>query len=322
MHQDGATGSIDLRRLRVWATLLKETQPDLVHVRGLGNEGFHGALAARLAGCPRILVSVHGTARDLTGPASLKRRAIVTGLEPATLWMATHVTTVCESAARRGFVQRHAAKFVGPIVNGVEIPARTSQATLTDVRSELDLAPEDVAVISVGRLSHEKGHRDLAEGFRLLPMAQRSVIVFVLVGDGPDAADIEELYRRSGVSTRFLGRRLDVPRLLAASDIFAFPSLHENLSNALLEAMSHALPVVATRVGGNTEVLAYGGGILVSAGDPRGLAGALAELVADRTRRLELGDTAASVVRDHYSKERMVEVLDTTYRQILQGTRP
>ena len=124
MHQDGATGSIDLRRLRVWATLLKETQPDLVHVRGLGNEGFHGALAARLAGCPRILVSVHGTARDLTGPASLKRRAIVTGLEPATLWMATHVTTVCESAARRGFVRRHAAKFVGPIVNGVEIPAR------------------------------------------------------------------------------------------------------------------------------------------------------------------------------------------------------
>ena len=68
MHQESATGSIDVVRLRAWTLMLKDIQPDLVHVRGLGNEGFHGVLAARLAGCPRVLVSVHGTARDLPDP--------------------------------------------------------------------------------------------------------------------------------------------------------------------------------------------------------------------------------------------------------------
>ncbi len=152
-----------------------------------------------------------------------------------------------------------------------------------------------------------------------MPRTNRSSIVFLLVGDGPDADEIKGLYDRSGVRVQALGRRLDVPRLLGASDIFAFPSLHENMSNALLEAMSHGLPVVATRVGGNTEVLAHGGGILVGVRDPDALASALSELVTDRPLRLQLGHAAASVVTEHFSMERMVEVLDATYRQILAG---
>jgi len=85
MHQPSTAKPVDVRLLRQWVSFLRRVQPDLVHVRGLGNEGFRAALAARLAGCPRILVSIHGTVRDLNVPTSPRRTALVRLVEPATL---------------------------------------------------------------------------------------------------------------------------------------------------------------------------------------------------------------------------------------------
>ena len=317
VHQERAGGGIDVPRLRTWTAMLREVEPDLVHVRGLGNEGFHGALAARLAGCPRVLVTIHGTVRDLVGPATARRRVVAHGLEPATLRMATHIATVCEYAAGRAFVQRHGRKLLGPVANGVDLVDTVDPVVRAEVRAELRLEPGDVAVASVGRLSFDKGHRDLAAALSLLPAWSRDRLVLVLVGDGPDAAEIRGLYTRTGVRARFLGRRLDVPRILGACDVFAFPTLHENLSNALLEAMAHGLPVVATRVGGNTEVLSGGAGRLVDAQEPAGLAAALAEVVASASMRSAMGSAAVARVRSRYSTTRMCDVLDETYQQIL-----
>jgi glycosyltransferase involved in cell wall biosynthesis len=318
MHQASATGGIDVFRLRAWVRMLRETRPDLVHVRGLGNEGFHGVLAAHLAGCPRILVSVHGTVRDLTGRPTLKRRLLVGAVEPATLRLATRVTTVCEYAAQRDFVRRHSAKFVGPITNGVDA-VLVDDATRSRVRAELGLASESVALISLGRLSRDKGHADLASALATMPDDVRSTVVLLVVGSGPDAEEIEAAYRASGVATRFLGRRHDVPQLLGSADVFVFPSWHENLSNALLEGMAQGLPVVATRVGGNSEVVTRGGGLLVPARSPGELSAAITALVTDSGRRAVLGKESAEVVRVHYSTDRMIEVLDDTYRTILAG---
>ncbi|GAA4379549.1 glycosyltransferase family 4 protein [Nocardioides caricicola] len=320
MHQEWATGGIDVSRVRSWARMLREVRPDLVHVRGLGNEGFHGVLAARLARCPRVLVSMHGTVRDLTTPATLKQRALVGVFEPATLRLATHVTTVCEYAAERDFIRKHAGKFVGPITNGVD-PVVVDPGARSALRSELGLAPEDVALVSVGRLTFEKGHTDLAAALGRLEPHVREQVVLVVVGSGPDEEAIRDGYATAGVRTAFLGRRLDVPQLLASSDVFVFPSLHENLSNALLEAMAQGLPVVATRVGGNTEVVRRGGGLLVEARDPAGLAEAIGSLVADRARREGLGVEAAGVAARHYSTRRMLEILDETYRAVLSDGR-
>jgi hypothetical protein len=89
MHQDSVNGAIDFKRLRAWRSFLRVEKPAIVHVRGLGNEGFHGALAARLAGVPGVLVSVHGTHRDLSGPMTPKRWLMTRVLEPVTLRMAT-----------------------------------------------------------------------------------------------------------------------------------------------------------------------------------------------------------------------------------------
>lgn len=316
MHQDRTTGGLDVGRIRSWTRMLRDVRPDLVHVRGLGNEGFHGVLAAWLAHCPRVLLSMHGTVRDLTDSSGLRREALVRIVEPTTLRLATHVTTVCDYAAERGFIRRHADKFVGPITNGVD-PIHVGRHERAEIREELGIARDDVALMSVGRLTLEKGHADLADAVGRLSKATRGRAVLVVVGSGPDEAVIREGHAGSGVRTVFLGRRLDVPRLLASGDVFVFPSLHENLSNALLEAMAQGLPAVATRVGGNTEVLARGGGLLVEPRDPAGLAVAVDLMINDPSRRAALGAQAAEIAATHYSTRRMLEVLDETYCAVL-----
>lgn len=316
MHQERTAGTIDVTRLRSWVRMLREVRPDVVHIRGLGNEGFHGVLAARLARCPRILLSIHGTVRDLSGAPTLKHRVLRSGLEPASLRMATHVTTVCHFASRRSFLAPYAQKMVGPLTNGVVIVEPDAQARAV-TRSELDLSDHDVAVITVGRLSQEKGHQDLAAALRGMSPDLLKRIVLLLVGDGPQRLEIERDYSIPGLRLRSLGMRLDVPRLLQAADVFAFPSWHENLSNALLEAMAAGLPVVATEVGGNTEVVERGGGILVPARNSDEITSALMLLVESPRKRAEMGAAARQVIRQHYSMDRMVQVTDDVYQTVL-----
>ncbi|PYC76002.1 glycosyl transferase [Micromonospora arborensis] len=326
MHQSAGNGSLNVPLLREWVRLLRRVRPALVHVRGLQNEGLHGVLAARLAGCPRVLVTVHGTVRDLRQAGRpWRRRLLVHGAEPATLRLASHVGTVCEYAAGRDFLGGLGGKFVGVIPNGVPLPTHP-RAPRDRVRAELDLRPDDVAMIAVSRLTWEKGYAVLADALRRLPPStdrrqHRSAArrVLLVAGDGPDRDTIAALLAGvDGVEVRLLGNRLDVPDLLAAADVFVFPTLHENLSNALLEAMAHGLPVVASAVGGNIEVLRSGGGRLVPAGDPDALAGALSPLLDDPAERRHVGELGRKVVAESYSLDVMLGALDRVYQRIIQ----
>ncbi|MEV6813685.1 glycosyltransferase [Micromonospora sp. NPDC051296] len=323
MHQGGGNGGLDVALLRTWVALLRRVRPDLVHVRGLQNEGFHGVIAARLAGCPRILVTVHGTVRDLRHAGRPLRRALlVHTAEPLTVRGATHVATVCRATAGRDFLRGCGKRFVGVIPNGVPMPVGPSPRDR--VRADLGLRTGDLAMITVARLTWEKGYGVLADAVRRLPAGPGRRVLLV-VGDGPDGPAVTAALRAAadptGLDVRLLGSRADVPDLLSAADLFVFPSLHENLSNALLEAMAHGLPVVATAVGGNVEVLRDGDGVLVPAGDPVALAEALLPLLADPAARAGLGRRAHERVRDRYSLDAMLGTLDSVYRRILAAPR-
>jgi len=316
LHQDCAAGGIDVSMLRRWVRTLRRVKPDLVHVRGLGNEGFHGALAARLAGCPRVLVSVHGTVRDLNAPHSLRRQVVARGLEPATLRFASDIVTVCRATAERSFLDPYRRKLVGVVPNGVRVQSKTPGHG-DGVRLELGLGPDDVALIVVGRLTVEKGHLVLARALARLD-AERARMVLLVVGDGPDRAQIESSYRSvEGLRVMMLGQRQEVSRLLSAADVFVFPTLHENLSNALLEGMAAGLPVIASRVGGNVEVLEGGGGTLVPPAESAPLADAIAELMNDPSARLSRGQIARRVVNERYTLAHMVAGWDEVYERIL-----
>ncbi len=314
MHQDTATGGVDLGRVWRWARRVRSEHAELVHVRGLGNEGFHGALAARLGGAPRVLLSVHGSVRDLQRPPHRLRALVVAQvLEPLTLLLSTDVVTMCQSMSERSFLRPFRRRLRAVVPNGVGL-ARPPADLRLSTRSALGLAADEVVAILVGRLSVEKGHLVLAEALRTPATA---ALTLLIVGDGPDRAEVEAAYAGAGSRTLLVGQQGDVRPYLAAADLFVFPTLHENLSNALIEAMAAGLPVVATAVGGNVEVLSYGGGLLVPAGAPQPLRRALDRLVADPDLRDRLGMQARRTVEQHYSLEHMVQAWDGVYRQLL-----
>ncbi|GAB3444342.1 hypothetical protein GCM10027517_23870 [Phycicoccus ginsengisoli] len=322
MHQPGPAGGINLPLVQAWASMLREVRPDLVHVRGLGNEGFHGVLAARVARCPRILVSIHGTVRDLSHSTNrLRQGVLVRGIEPATLSMATDVAAVCRAMRDRTFLDRVRENVRGYVPNGVNVPLPVTAADRAKKRAGIGLSPSDVGVVVVGRLSLEKGHLQLADALGRLDQKALTSAVLVLVGDGPDAATITAAYTAvPGLRLVALGRRHDVQDILQACDVFAFPTLHENLSNALLEAMAAGLPVVASAVGGNVEVLEQGGGILVPVSDRVQLSDAVERLVREPGLRTSLGQQGVDVIRNSYTEDHMVRGWDRMYQAILTDT--
>jgi Glycosyltransferase len=260
VRQPLAAGGINIALIREMAREMKAFHPDLAHIRGLGNEGFHGVAAARLARVPRILVSVHGSVGDVINSRGRLRQGVVANLlEPLTLRMATAVCTVCESALNKPILRRVQDKVVGVVPNGVDLP-NLDQVDRAQTRQELSIGRDAAVLIVVARLALDKGHLDLLEAMEGVTMPTQRALHLLIVGDGPDSAAISQRASRlRNVTVHLLGRRLDVNQLLRASDVFVFPTLHENMSNALLEAMASGLPVVATNVGGNTEVVSRGG---------------------------------------------------------------
>lgn len=317
MPQPGPAGGINLGLLSHFRKEILRIRPDMVHVRGLGNEGFHGALAARLAGVSRILVSVHGTVRDLQFPGNRIRHALVRDvLEPATLRMASHILTVCHYAAEREFLHPYRNKFVGVVHNGVEIPV-PGVGRRAELRNQFGVAPEDVVAVCVSRITREKGYFLLAESLAKLPALDR-VLHLWIVGEGPDRAAIETVMpRRSDLVVHFLGHRSDVGDVLVEGDFFLFPSLHENLSNALLEGMSHGLPAIAFAVGGNTEVVASDAGALIPPGDVDSFSRAIAFYVLDSDARQAHGKRARELVAKSFSMSNMIEGMFDVYRRVL-----
>jgi glycosyltransferase involved in cell wall biosynthesis len=118
---------------------------------------------------------------------------------------------------------------------------------------------------------------------------------------------------------RFLGHRDDIPECLAALDLFVFPSQNEGMGRALIEAMAAALPVVATRVGGIPGIIEQGRtGLLVSPGDSAALAGAMAELLDDRTRARAMGQAARDSIGAEFNAAVMVRAIESVYGRCLQ----
>jgi len=319
VSQEAPAGGINLRLIQRMRREIRAARPDIVHVRGLGNEGFHGVVAAKLAGVSRVLVSIHGSQRDLVFPNRLSLRRAFVGwvLEPLTLLLSSAVFVVCEEGLRRPILRRRKNKLLGVVPNGVELRTRDDDAR-GRLRNELRIGPDEVVVVIVARVVRDKGHFDLIEALATVERSLHNPTHVLIVGEGDDLAAVIDAGRAlTNTVLHAVGRRSDVPNLLDASDIFVLPSYHEGMSNALLEAMAAGLPVIATSVGGSTEVVQHGGGMLVSPGHPQELADALSSLLVSPTVRERLGEDARRTVIDHYTIKHMTDRLGSFYDQML-----
>lgn len=188
------------------------------------------------------------------------------------------------------------------------------------LRHELGYARDALVVGCVASLTPVKRHVDLIDAFARvatrLPQAR-----LLLVGDGPLRAAIEEQVRtlRLGARVGLLGARSDVQRVLQALDLFALVSDTEGMSNAILEAQACGLAVIATRVGGNPDLVAPDRGVLVPPRDAARLADSIESLLRDADARARMGSAARAHVLAHHSLASMACAYAALYRELARA---
>ncbi|MCC7422771.1 MAG: glycosyltransferase [Planctomycetaceae bacterium] len=207
------------------------------------------------------------------------------------------------------------------IPNGVDIPPpRTAEvdASTAALREELGIAPHTRVVGYVGRLAKQKRVNDLVWGLQLLRQATENVC-FVIVGDGPERKELERLAVQFGCTQflRFVGHRNDASRFFPMFQVFWLGSDFEGMSNSLMEAMAHGIPVVASDIPPNRELVVDGQtGFVVKAGDSFGFAQFTDRLLADTELACRLGEAGRARMQTEFSMDRMIERHIALYRSI------
>lgn len=299
--------------LETWLGL-RHADADVVHTH-LPASNWYGLPAAYLCRVPVRISHLH----NVYSQWSAKPRA----LDRATRRCAT-LSVACSEAVRdfaRGLGYGEAKLRVIP--NGVETAPFEELPDRNDARRELGLPDRGPVLIYVASLYEHKGHSHLLEAMthvrREFPHAQ-----LLLVGGATEERTqaVRAMVEGLGLtdSVRLLGKREDVPRLLAASDLFVMPSLREGFGISLLEAGAAALPVVASSAGGIVDVVEDGvNGVLVPPGDQGRLAEALLELLRDPSRMHRLGQAARRRVNERFALKRTVPQFEELYLELLDG---
>lgn len=301
--------------------LFRMYRPDVVHTRNLA--ALEAVVPAWAAG---VAVRIHGEhGWDISDPDGTSRvsrlvrrlyRPFVKHYVALSEHIAAYLTHSVGVPAHR----------IDRICNGVDAvrfcpPAGGRRIALADAPA----IPADAVVIgTAGRLQAVKNQISLVRALAHLvergePGVER--VRLVIVGGGPLRDVLAAELERCGLADRgwLAGERADIPEIMRSMDVFVLPSLGEGISNTILEAMASGLPVVATNVGGNVELIEDRcTGILVPPDDDVALADALAVYIADESLRRQHGRAGRLRVESEFDLERMVERYSTLYRDLLE----
>lgn len=188
------------------------------------------------------------------------------------------------------------------------------------VRRRLGLGTDDLILINVARQEFQKGQRYILDAFPAVAARQPEAVLLIAGRVGHATRDLLARYKRSPAGARisFLGHREDVPDLLAAADVFVFPSLYEGLGGALIEAMALGLPIVASDVPAIREVVEAGrNAFLVPPADERGLANAIRSLLDDPQRRQAFGRHSRRIFEARFTLDRSTAAMASLYERVV-----
>ena len=297
-----------------FARFARRTRVAVVHTSDRPRDAVACILLARAAGA-KCIIQVHVGYGDWMSP--LLRWA----LKRADALIA--VSAYVEQTLVEGGLD---AARIHVVLNAIDPDGWTPDDGRDEVRRELRLPPDAPVVITVCRLFPEKGPGDL---IAVLPELRQQYpdVRLVVVGDEfiPGyRSQLEQTARHLGVADNvvFTGRRSDVPRLMAAADVYAMPSLGEPFGLVFLEAMAMRLPVVAVSSGGAPEIIEHGvTGLLSPPGDRAQLQRHLGELLSDRDRRIEMGTAGRRRVEDRFTLPRMAADTAEVYKRVTDRNR-
>lgn len=228
------------------------------------------------------------------------------------------IVTVCKPFAAELVRNGIPDDRVMVISNAVESRPTPSDADIAALRQQWRLDAGEGVILSVGRLSPEKGHLDLIAAFKqwLMMSPPRQRFTLLIVGDGPNRRRLEKAAADLGDRVRFLGHQADVWPLYFVADIFVLPSHTEGSPLVLLEAMAAGRAILATAVGGTPETVENGvSALLVPPGDVDQLRSALSRLTADRDQRARLGRSALETL-ERFSPEAYRDRILALYREV------
>jgi glycosyltransferase involved in cell wall biosynthesis len=291
---------------------IRRLRPDLVHTWIFAANAY-GRQAAFSAGVPHVLAGE----RCVDPWKRWHELAVDRYLARRTERLITNSSGVRDFYVQRGIP---ADKWV-IIPNGVE-PAPPSTLERRDVLAELGLPAEAVLIGAVNRLWPQKRIKDLIWAADLLKCV-RDDVHLLIIGDGPQRWRLERYRDQVQISDRvhFLGQRDDVPQLLPHLACLWLASGYEGQSNAILEAMAAGVPVVATDIPGNRDLVVHGEtGFLVPVGDRGNLAGWTKQLLDDPELARRCGEAGRRRVASEFSIPRMIQRHVELYEQILAGT--
>lgn len=301
------------------AQLLRKLRPDVVHT-WMYHADLIGGLAARLAGCRRVIWCIR---HSNLSKAETKR---------STIWVAKTCALVsrhlpaqiisCSKKARDIHAAiGYAASKLHVIPNGFELNRFVPDAEArTSVRAELGLSPDRPLVGLIARFDPQKNHSGFVDAAAKVH-TQLPDVHFVLAGTGVDSTNtaLSNAIAAKGLQPymHLLGRRDDVPRLMAALDVLASSSFGEAFPNVLGEAMACGVPCVVTDVGDSAEIVGETGRV-VPAGDMAGLAqGLVAVLHLSPQAKAKLGAQARALVAKNYEIGHVARLYEAFYEKVI-----
>lgn len=299
--------NLDLKAVRRLTGTIGRFLPNIVHTHNMSCN-YYAALALLKDRKIRLINTRHGI-----GEMPRKQRWLFS----LSLFRTACLVGVCSQATKLLRAQfpyfRHKMKT---IPNGIVLdrhPPRSEQQH-QQLTSRLGLPRESLLVTVVARLNPVKNHRMLIEAFvqiaNKIPMAR-----LIIIGDGELRSELEQLSHCLGVEGKllFLGDRRDVAELLAGMDLFVLPSTQEGHSISLIEACASSLPIIATDVGGNPEIVKDGiNGLLTESNNVRALADKIEELLLDKEKRERFGHNG----RTWAETEGSVQAMSHRYQDI------
>lgn len=296
--------------------LIQELQPDIVHTHLLRADLMGGA-AARWAGVPIVVSTVYAMGEF----RRQHRRKADRLLDVACSRLATHTIAVSQAVADDLVARmRVDPEDVTVIHTGIEAPPAVDGGVLAKTRKAWGVDEKAPVVLTIARLSYEKGVDVLIDVAAVLHPANPT-IRFVVMGEGQDRAALTAKIDQLGLNdiVKLVGFSPDVWPALAAAEVVCIPSKAEGMPNVLLEAMAMGRPIVATCVGGIPEVIESNiNGLLTAPDRTADLAKSISRLVGDAALRFRLGEAARRTVCERFGASLVTARYEELYQRLLE----
>jgi sugar transferase (PEP-CTERM/EpsH1 system associated) len=288
--------------------ILKKQNIDIVHTRNFAAL-LYGSTAAKLAGVRGVIADIRGRIPEDEGQKCKRLSFLVSRF--------VGVSEDIKKMLANDFKIKEAK--IKTIYNGVHLSHQTQDLDLASLRARLGLAPDDFVIGTIGRMEPVKDYAALIRMSAPLLVKYRTVKL-MFVGDGSQRAELEKLARDLGLSTKiiFTGYQKDISNYLQLINVFALTSISEGISNVLLEAMASAIPVIATEVGGNPEIVINNQtGFLIPRTNLNQLTEKIDLLINNPELVNNFGKNGRKRVEEMFTIEKMVSEYQSLYQAII-----